>query len=98
MFIVRDVFKAKPGKSKLLVSVFKEASQHMIKHGPKNIRVLTDVVADYWTVIWEFEVEEVDDYFKMNKSIDGDSAVYNSLEGYKEYIVDGHREIFKIEY
>lgn len=69
----------------------------MINHGPRNIRVLTDVVAGFWTVIWEFEVEEVSDYLGMNKSVDEDVAVYNALEGYKDHIVDGHREILKVE-
>lgn len=97
MYIVRDIFKAKPGKSKQLVGILKEASQHMINHGPNDIRILTDVVSGFWTVVWEFEVSEISDYFEMNKSVDGDMAVYNALEGYKDHIVDGRREIFKVE-
>ena len=97
MYVVRDIFKAKPGHAKQLVGLLKEASVPMLNHGPKNIRVLTDVVASFWSVVWEFEVEEVNDYLEMNKSVDGDVTVYNALEGYKDHIMEGHRENFRIE-
>lgn len=97
MYVVRDVFKAKAGKAKQLVGLFKEASKHLLPHGASKIRVLTDVVSDFWTVVWEFEVNEIEDYFKMSRTVDGDMSVYNALEGYKEYVLEGHREILKIE-
>ena len=56
MYLVRDIFKAKPGKSKQLVEIFKSTSTHLKTSSVKNIRILTDVSATFWTVIWEFEV------------------------------------------
>lgn len=97
MYIVRDVFRAKAGKSKHLVAKFKAASPFFLEAGAKNIRILTDVSAEFWTVVWEFEIEEIGDYFAMSKHLNSDSNVYNALDGYQEYIAEGNREIFRIE-
>ena len=63
MYVVRDVFKAKPGKAKQLVQMFKEAEPYFLTRGISKIRVLTDVVSTYWTVVWEFEVNQINDNF-----------------------------------
>jgi hypothetical protein len=97
MYVVRDVFRAKAGKAKELISKLKSTSPHFLTKGVKNIRVMTDVAATFWTVVWEFEVEEIQDYFDMSTIIDSDVKVYNAMEGYQEYIQEGHREIFRIE-
>lgn len=97
MFLVRDIFKAKAGASKLLVAKFKAASPFFMTPGVRNIRVLTDKAATFWTVVWEFEVDEIQDYFDMSSHIDSDSQLYETLEGYQDHVLEGHREIFKIE-
>ena len=95
MYLIRDVFKTKPGQAKGLVEIFKKTNPLMAETGVKNIRVLTDVVSTYWTVIWEFEVEELNDYFTMAAS--PNPEITDSMKGYKDLIAEGHREIFKIE-
>jgi len=97
MYLVRDIFKAKPGKSKQLVEMFRSTSDHLETKGIRNIRVLTDVASTFWTVVWEFEVEEINDYFEMSRNLDSNAEVYDSLEGYKEHVLEGSREIFRIE-
>ena len=97
MYLVRDIFKAKLGKSKQLVEMFRSTSAHLETKGIRHIRILTDVSSTFWTVIWEFEVEEINDYFEMSRNVDSNSDVYDSLEGYKEHVIEGKREIFRIE-
>ncbi len=97
MYIVRDVFKAKAGKAKELVAVFKAATPHLLTKGAKKIRIMTDVAATYWTVAWEFEVNEISDYYDMSYHIDSDDKIYTIMEGYQEHILEGRREIFRIE-
>ncbi|MEP4094289.1 hypothetical protein [Reichenbachiella sp.] len=96
MYLVRDIFIAKPGHAKQLVQIFKATSPYFLSKGAKNVRILTDVVSDFWKVIWEFELEEIEDYFKMSSAVDSDIDVFTELQGYKEHVVNGHREIFKI--
>ena len=46
MFLVRDVFQAKPGKAGALAKIFKAANEHMLgMEGYSNPRVMTDMVA-----------------------------------------------------
>ncbi|MFY0650862.1 MAG: hypothetical protein JXQ96_02455 [Cyclobacteriaceae bacterium] len=97
MYLVRDIFRAKPGRSKMLVELFKSAIPHIKSSGVVNSRVFTDASGDFWTVVWEFEVEEISNYFEMSRQVDTNSAVYDSLEGYKDHVIEGRREIFKIE-
>lgn len=56
MFVVRDVFKAKAGKSKDLVAKFKSTNPQFMGLGVRNIRILTDVSADFWTLIWNLRL------------------------------------------
>ena len=99
MYIVRDVFNAKPGKAKNLVEIFKKTGPIIKKGGIRNIRVLTDTVSDYWTVVWEFEVDDLDDYFSMLKKPNPEDTekIGAAMEGYMEFVKGGHREVFKVE-
>lgn len=99
MYVIRDVFRAKPGHAKELLAIFKETSPYFRKQpGVQQVRLMTDISDVYWTVIWEFEVAEIKDYFEMSSSVDSSVDVYTSLEGYKAHVRDGHREIFKLEF
>ena len=95
MYVVRDVFKAKVGTAKELVAIFKAATPLLLVKNIKDIRILTDVVNDFWTVIWEFEVENLNDYFDMSNH--NDSQVFTVMDRYQDYILEGRREIFQIE-
>ncbi len=54
MYLIREVFQAKPGKAKDLVKMFKAAMVHFQKEqGISNVKVMTDVVSNYWTVVVE---------------------------------------------
>lgn len=96
MYLIRDVFVAKPGHAKQLVQIFKSTSPYFLKKGAKNIRVLTDVVSNFWEVVWEFEVEQIEDYFEMSQAVDSDIDVFTELQGYKEHVKQGRREVYKI--
>ncbi len=97
MYLVRDVFKAKAGKSKELLAKLKAATPLFQTEGVKGIRLMSDTSTSFWTIVWEFEVEKIEDYFKMSSQIDTDSKIYSKMEGYQEHVLEGHREIFKIE-
>jgi hypothetical protein len=97
MFIVREVFQAKPGKAKDLVAVFKNAKPHFLNMGAKGLRIMTDFVANYWTVVIEFEINEIQDYVSMYDIKDASEQVGMAMKGYMEYVQGGHREMFKVE-
>ncbi|MBI1937807.1 MAG: hypothetical protein HYS25_06750 [Ignavibacteriales bacterium] len=97
MYLVRDVFRAKPGKAKNLVSSFKQAAPFMEAEGFKNVKVMTDVVSNYWTVVLQTECESLDIYEKNARGFTSKPQVAEIMKGYMDNVEGGHREIFKIE-
>ena len=55
MFLIRDVFKARPGRAKDLVAKLKKALPLMRAPGIHGSRVMTDTVAGDWTVVCRIE-------------------------------------------
>ena len=97
MYLVRDIFHAKPGKAKDLVAKFKQLEPYMKEMGMKGMRVMTDAVADYWTVVAESEVESLDEYFDMGRRERGNEKMGEIMQGYMDLVEGGRREVFKIE-
>ncbi len=97
MYLIRDVFRAKPGKAKNLVSIFKQVSPFMEAEGFSNLKIMTDLVADYWTVVLQGEVQSLDQFEKHSRGATSKPEVAEIMKGYMEFVDSGHREIFKIE-
>ncbi len=98
MYLVRDVFKAKPGNAKALVKKFKEALPYLPKvEGGKAHRVMTDVVAGYWTVVLESEVEDIGLFMGQLRTATGSPELASIMKGYMDLVDNGYREIFLIE-
>ena len=97
MYLIRDVFNAKPGRAKDLVAKFKKAMPLMPAPGMKSWRVMTDTVAGYWTVVAETEVENLESYFAMLSQPPASPEAMKAMEGYHDLIDGGHREIYRIE-
>lgn len=96
MFLVRDIFQTKPGKAKDLVNKFKDAFKYLPKEGFGQSRILTDVVAGYWTVVLELEVESLS-HFENISGFTSKPEVKNIMQGYMDLVESGHREIFRVE-
>lgn len=97
MFVIRDVFRCKPGHSKAIAERFKKGSLLMKKmKGVVSARVLVDYVADYWTVVLEMEVESLADYEQQMNEYSSSEAFGAIMKGYMDEVEGGHREIFKI--
>ena len=54
MFVIRNVFKCKPGQAKNLIEKMQKSMALM---EDTNQRILVDHIADFWTVVLEIEVE-----------------------------------------
>jgi hypothetical protein len=93
MFLVRNVFHAKPGKTKVLVETFKKAMPMIEASG----RILTDTSSTFWTVVLEQEVEDLHAYLDMAKTMSKNQEFAEIAKNYVECTNDGYREIFLIE-
>ena len=98
MYLVRDVFKTKPGKAKELDKKFKEAIPYLPKvEGGKNYRVMTDVVSTYWTVVVESVVEDMSAFMGKLRGATSSEEVAAIMKGYLDLVDGGYREIFLLE-
>ena len=97
MYLVREVFHAKPGKAKELVKKFKMAAPYFEKQGMKGFKIMTDIATTYWTVVFESEVENLADFAKEVRGATAQPELEKIMEGYMDLVEGGHREIFLIE-
>jgi hypothetical protein len=98
MYLIREVFQAKPGKAKDLVKMFKAAAPHFAKMGDmSNMRVMTDVVSTYWTVIVESETDNIAGFFSNMRSATMSDELKDIMKGYMDCVEGGRREMFLIE-
>ena len=98
MYQIREVFQAKPGRAKDLVKMFKLAAPHFEKMGQaKNMKVLTDIVSTYWTVVVESETEDMGSFFSNMRSATMSDELKDIMKGYMDCVEGGRREIFMIE-
>ena len=97
MYLVRDIFRCKPGQSKAMAEKFKKSLPLMKKlPGFKSGRVLVDSVGSYWTVVLETEVDNLGDYERQMTDYAASAEMREALKGYMDLIDGGHREIFRI--
>ena len=96
MLIVRTVFTAKPGQASKLAQVFKRTL------GTKdNVRILTDCIGDFNTVVMETEVASLAEYeqymaeYKSGK-IKMDAEAAAEMKGYTEMWLTGKREVLEV--
>ena len=97
MYVVRDVLKAKPGKAKALIDMFKKSSHFFDSTKIWGARILVDTVATYWTVVLELEVEKLSDYFEAAEARAADPKWGEAMAGYIDLVEGGRREIFEVE-
>lgn len=104
MYIIREVFTAKPGQAGKLAKLFKKMADVMPAEG--KARVMTDTFGEYNTVIMEMEVptlteweQEMEKYRKgepdpnMEKL---DEETKKQMAGYADMYTHGRREIFRL--
>jgi hypothetical protein len=97
MYLVRDVFRCKPGNSRALAEKFKMAMSSMEKvDGFKNGRVMVDAVAEYWTVVLQAEVDSLEMFESHMKTFSSRPEIKEALAGYMDLVEEGHREIYRL--
>ena len=77
---------------------FREAAPHFREtEGSTNIKIMTDIVATYWTVVIESEVEDIGRFITQLRSATASPELVTIMKGYMDLIDEGHREIYLIE-
>lgn len=97
MYVVRNVFQARPLCAGQLVARFKAAAPILEELGHGRMRVLTDIVAGFWTVVVEAEVEDLGRHLDASRTVTSDDRLREIMSGYTDLVAGGRREVFKIE-
>ena len=97
MYIVRDVFRCKPGKARELAAMFKQVIPVAERDdGFRNCRVMVDAVADYWTVVFEADIESLAQFERHSAEWASRPEVRAAMSGYMDLLEGGHREIWRV--
>lgn len=98
MLIVRDIFTAKPGQASKLAKLCKKAFG-----AETNVRVMTDLVADFNTIVIETEIQSLIEFERhMDEHRSGkpdpkiDPQVMEEMKKYTEMYLTGRREIYQV--
>jgi len=94
MFVIRNVFRCKPGQAKNVIEKFRAAMpimQQIAKH-----RILVDQVATFWTVVIETETEDLAEFERILQERGKDKEVQEAMSGYMEFVDNGFREIYRV--
>ena len=102
MLLIRDIMYCKPGKVRPMVEKFLAMAKLSEKVGMPRMRVMTDFCAErYWTIVSEMEVADLGEFERMMSSPAGSEDDMKQFEeimkGYHDLVVQGKREIYKIE-
>ena len=102
MYLIRDIMYCKPGKVRALTDKFLAMSKLNPKVGMPAMKIMTDFCAEqYWTVVAEMEVPDLQSFEKMMSSPGGSEEDMKKFEeimkGYHDLVDHGKREIYKLE-
>lgn len=93
MYVIREVFTAKPGMASKLAKLFKE----IFSADPRmKARVMTDAVGEYNTVVMEIEVGSFSEFEQMMKGSPEDEKIREKMKGYTDMYLTGRREIYRV--
>jgi len=98
MILVRNVFKLKFGHAKEAVAAWKDimALSKKLGFNAKSSRLLTDLVGDFYTVVFEHTFDSLSELETGAKSMMANpewQAAYAKIVAVTE---SGHREVFNI--
>ena len=96
MYLIREVFTAKPGQASKLVKLFKKMNMPGAKY-------MTDMVGPYNTVVMQMEVKSLAEWEKQMEEYKSgkpdpnmDPEVAKEMSNYTEMYLTGRREIYQI--
>lgn len=98
MFLMREVLHCRPGKAGEMVKRFKALSELAKKEGYQPFRLMTDISGErFWTVIAETEAKSIDAFGEMEQKVMTMPEAQKIMTGYHDLIIDGRRELYKVE-
>jgi hypothetical protein len=96
--MIREVLQCRPGKVRELADKFKAVNGLMEDMGLEPFRLYTDYTgAPFWTLVIQREYEGLEEAQELESQVFGSEAAKSAMSGYHELLVEGQREIYKVE-
>ncbi len=92
MIVIREVFVARPGMASKLAKLFSEA----MKGSPDSVRVMTDMVGPFNTVVIETELESMSAIEKRMQEYASNQEIRKKMAGYTDLWTEGRREVYQV--
>jgi hypothetical protein len=93
MYLIREVFTAKPGMASKLAKMFQEMARIETRI---KFRVMTDAVGPYNTVVMEAETKSLGEFEKLMESSPDMEKMQQAMKGYTDMYLTGCREIYRL--
>jgi hypothetical protein len=98
MYMVREVIQAQRGKAPELVEGFNVLDQWFEKAGYTNRRIYVDYTGPMDTVVYQVELENLDEYFSSERAnfVDPDKDTQALIDLFNTVGSSGYREIYEV--
>ena len=98
MYMIREVIRAQRGKAPELVAGFNILDQWFEQAGYTNRRIYVDYDGPMDTVVYQIELESLDEYFSDERAlfVDPDQDAKALIDLFNNTGKSGHREIYEV--
>jgi hypothetical protein len=98
MYLLREIYQAERGKAPEIVAAFKVLDQVFEKAGYTNRRIYVDYAGPMDTVIYQWELDSLDQYFSMERGffIDPDADAKALIDSMNDKARSGSKEIYEV--
>jgi hypothetical protein len=98
MIVVRNVFRLKFGRSKEAIPIWRDglALSKRLGSGMKSARILTDIVGDFYTIVFEATFDSLADFERSAGVLMGNAEWESWYQKAVGLVESGYREIFNV--
>ncbi len=98
MILVRNVFRLKFGHTREAVAAWKEMTEvaRRVEFGGRDLRLLTDAVGPFYTLVFELTFEDLGTYERESKQLMTNAEWGEVYRKITPHVESGYREIFNV--
>lgn len=98
MIVVRNVFRLKFGQSRAAVASWRRMATlaRRLEYGAREMRLLTDVVGPFYTLVFEVTFDDLATYEKESKRVMANAEWAEVYKDFSPHVESGYREIFTV--
>jgi len=98
MYLLREVYRAHRGKVPEVIEHLKVFDAWYGEEGFTNRRIFVDYSGPMDTVVYECELESLDDFYRLERSgyVDPDDETSALIQAFNDCTTAGHRELYEV--